>query len=320
VNQPAPSDLPALLLAAAERRAPWHDDPRQTAYRLFHGYSEGFPGLCVDRLGDALVVTCRPEHEVAVAEALEPLTARLATRLVVAKPPRGRGEARALRGDALPVLDVVDNGLRFRVEPLAPRNEGLYLDARPARAWLLGHSRGRRVLNLFAYTGSLGAAAAAGGARSVLQVELQKRALQRAKQNLVLNGLHADDRDLIREDLYKFLRRQAKRGAAFDGIVLDPPPLVPGRGARRPTGQDFATLAPLAAPLLSPGGWLLCLFHRRERSWADSETEVHRASPVPLEVLWRGTSGDDFPEHDVESKLRFTAFARAAAPPGASTA
>lgn len=252
VNPSLPPDLPALLLAAAERRTPWEDDPRQTAYRLFHGYSEGCPALCVDRLGDALVVTCRPEHEAGVLEALQPLIARFATRLVVAKPGRGRGEAHALQGDPVDALEVVDSGLRFEVEPLARRNEGLYLDARPARAWLLDHSRERRVLNLFAYTGSLGVAAAAGGARWVKQVELQKRALQRAKRNLALNGLRTDDRDLIREDLYTFLRRQVKRSATFDGVVLDPPPLVPSRGAHRPTGQDFATLAPSPRPSSAP--------------------------------------------------------------------
>jgi 23S rRNA (cytosine1962-C5)-methyltransferase len=307
VNQPAASELSDALLAAFDRRAALHADPAQTAYRLFHGHGEGCPGLTVDRLGPALVVTHRSELEAVVPEGLQPLVARLVPRLVVVKLRQGKSQPRVVHGLPEKLVEVVDNGLRFEIEPLAPRNEGLYLDARPARTWLLANSTERRILNLFAYTGSLGIAAASGGARWVIHVELQKRQLRRIKRNLSLNGLPVDDRNLVREDLYKYLRRVNKKGLAVDGVILDPPPMVPGRG---PQGQDYASLTRLAAPLLAPGGWLLCFFHRRERSRADSEQEVLDASPFPLEVLHRGTSGDEFPEADPEARLRFTAFVR----------
>jgi 23S rRNA (cytosine1962-C5)-methyltransferase len=310
VTPSAPPDLADRLLTASALRADLHADPKQTAYRLFHGYGEGCPGLCVDRLGDALIVTHTPDLEEAAQSALQPLISSLAPTLVVTKPRRGRGEPKALLGEPVDALEVLDNGLTFQIEPLAKRNEGLYLDARPARAWLLENSRERRVLNLFAYTGSLGLAAAAGGARWVTHVELQKRQLKRAKQNHLLNDLPVDDRNLVREDLYKHLRRAAKRELQVDGIILDPPPMVPARGSHRPPGQDYTTLIPLTAPRLTPGGWLLCFFHRKERTLADYEAEIQSASPVPLEVLARGASGTDYPEDDPQAKLRFTAFVR----------
>jgi 23S rRNA (cytosine1962-C5)-methyltransferase len=298
------------MLEALDRREPLQADGRQSAYRVFHGYTEGCPGLCVDRFGDALVATHGAELEADGLNWIEPLVARLSPSLVVAKARRGL-DPRLIRGQAAETLQVVDTGLTFEIEPMARRNVGLYLDARPARTWLRENSEGRRVLNLFAYTGSLGLAAAAGGARWVMHVELQKRQLRRAKRNHDLNGLPIDDRNLIREDLYKYLRRAGKKKRLqVDGVILDPPPMVPGRGSHRPPGQDYATLVPLATPLLSVGGWLLCFFHRHERTRADAEAEVLRASTVPLEVLWRGTSGVDFPEDDPQAKLRFTAFAR----------
>jgi len=307
MNQPAASEISYALLAAFDRRAALHADPAQTAYRLFHGHGEGCPGLTVDRLGPALVVTHRPELEAVVPEALKPLVARLDPRLVVVKQRRGESQPRVVHGLAEKLVEVVDNGLKFEVEPLALRNEGLYLDARPARAWLRANSTERRILNLFAYTGSLGIAAASGGARWVIHVELQRRQLRRIKRNLSLNGLPVDDRNLVREDLYKYLRRVNKKGLAVDGVILDPPPMVPGRGFK---GQDYASLTRLSAPLLAPGGWLLCFFHRRERSRADCEQEVLDASPFLLQVLHRGASGDEFPEADPEARLRFTAFVR----------
>jgi len=206
---------------------------------------------------------------------------------------------------------VVDNGLRFEVDPLSPGNAGLYLDTRPVRRWLLQNAAGRRVLNLFAYTGSLGLAAAAGGAKWVMHVEMQKRALRRLKRNYALNDLPIDDRDLVQSDLYPHLRRLAREGKAFEGVVLDPPPQVPGRGSESERrGQDFTTLVPLAADVLAPEGWLLCFFSSYRRTRTAYEAEVLAAAPYPLDVIWRGTSGIDFPEEDPESKLRVTAFSR----------
>ena len=302
-----PADLARLLREAWRGREPLHADPEQTAYRLFHGHGDGCPGLDVDRLGETAVVS----HSLALTSRLDEVVAALddclAPTRIVAKPQRG--EPSLLRGTSEPAeIEVLDNGLTFLVEPLARRNAGLYLDARPARRWILEHSAGRRVLNLFAYTGGLGLAAAAGQARWVRHLELQKRQVGRIRRNLERNGLPVDDRNLVREDLYKHLRRAGRKEVAVDAIVLDPPPKVPARGSHAPPGQDFETLAPLCTALLAPGGWLLCFFHRRDVPRERYEAQVFEASPRPLQVLWRGTSGDDFPEADPEAKLRFTAF------------
>jgi 23S rRNA (cytosine1962-C5)-methyltransferase len=304
---PGAQDLAARLRGAWDRRQFLHDDPAHTAYRLFHGHGDGCPGLNVDRLGDTVVI----RHTVELAPRLDEILSALGTRgapsLTLATLGPGRAPA-VLRGEPVPhTLTVLDNGLRFQVEPLAHRSAGLYLDARPARRWLLEHSRDRRVLNLFAYTGSLGIAAAAGGARWVTHLELQKRQLRRIKANLQLNGLPVDDRNLISADLYSYLRR--RRGeATVDAIVLDPPPVVPARGTHAPSGQDYETLVPLAMPWLAPGGWLLCFFHHRGKALEACEAEVLAGAGRRVQVLWRGTSGADFPEQSPDAKLRFTAF------------
>ena len=311
--------LCAAIRAAHGRRAALHADAHQTAYRLFHGHGEGAPGLEIDRLATALRIRCSERFEPWLDEILDTLQAcGVPTERIVT---RGRGRnaaARWLRGGGTDARELVrDNGQRYELELLAPANPGLYLDARPARAWISAHAEGRRVLNLFAFTGSLGIAAAAGGAQSVLHVEMQKRALRRLKHNLLLNDLRADDRDLLREDLYRCLPRLAREGRTFDGIVLDPPPQVPGRpgrnrAGRAPIGQDYPALSQATAPLLAPGGWLLCLFSRRGRTRAVSEAEVLENAAVPLAVMARGTSGEDFPEADPEARLRFTVFRRPA--------
>ncbi|MCA8959633.1 MAG: class I SAM-dependent methyltransferase, partial [Planctomycetes bacterium] len=289
-----------------------------TAYRLLHGYAEGRPGLTIDRYGDTALIA----HKVDIADELEAIVAALRQchpyASVIAKAHRYFNwnstalSVTALHGE-LPTapLVVIDNGLRFATTPHANELTGLFLDARAARAWIRENSMDRRVLNLFAYTGSLGVAAAAGGARSVVHVDSKKNPLQVARENHRLNDLAVDERGFLCGDVYRHLPRASKSGAQFDGIVLDPPPRVPERQRRRnPDGQDYAALVRLVIPLLAPRAWLLCFFHRFDRTRDAFEREVIEASDHTLRIEWRGTSGPDFPENDPERKLRLTAFVR----------
>lgn len=313
----------AVADACAKRSALAQDG--QSAYRLFHGYAEGRPGLSIDRYGSAILVS----HKAKEHDLIEPVLAGLdqagvSTDTIIAKAHRSfNWDARAvsisaLRG-ALPTspVHVLENGLTLVATPHIAANNGLFLDARPIRQWLLENSRDRRVLNLFAYTGSLGVAAAAGGAQRVVHLDKARRPLMLARENHRLNGLHIDERSFFAGDVYRHLPRAARSGRQFDGIVLDPPPCVPGqRRKNNPGAQDFARLTRLTTQVLAPGGWLLCFFHRFDRSRAEFEAEVMAHSACDLSVLWRGTSGPDFPELDPERKLRVTAFIRGSAQSG----
>ena len=258
------------VLRAMDHRRALVGDENQTAYRLFHGYAEGCPGLTIDRYGDVVLIASKIDSEDELPGLVEALVDQTRCSTVIAKSHRyfnwnARAlSVRALHGE-LPgnPVEVRDNGLRFWATPHAHENNGLFLDARPARRWILDHSQDRRVLNLFAYTGSLGVAAAAGHARSVVHVDNKKNPLSIARENHRLNDLSIDNRGFLCGDVYRHLPRAAKSGAQFDGIVLDPPPRVPERKRRRhPDGQDFGKLTELVLPLLEDAGWLLCFFHR----------------------------------------------------------
>lgn len=307
----------AIANACAKRATLAHDG--QTAYRLFHGYGEGHPGLAIDRYGSTILVS----HKAGEDDLIEPVLAGLDqaavdAEIVIAKAHRSfNWDTRAISTSAVrgtrptgPV-HVLENGLTLVATPHDEANNGLFLDARPVREWLLENSRDRRVLNLFAYTGSLGVAAAVGGAKRVIHLDKAKHPLMLARENHRLNGLPINERSFIAGDVYRHLPRAARGGAQFDGIVLDPPPCVPRQWRKNhPGAQDFARLTRLTTKLLAPGGWLLCFFHRFDRSRAEFEAEVMAHAAYDLRVLWRGTSGPDFPELDPERKLRVTAFER----------
>ena len=313
------TNLSDAIRAASERRSALHDDLDQTAYRVFHGYGEGHPWVTADRYGDVAVLSHKVEVPARVCDAAaEALLECAPVQRVIAKEYRasGRGTRAVsvthLYGEPITEpIEVRDLGMHFMTRVHTPEASGLFLDARPARAWIRENASGRHILNLFAYTGSLGVAAAAGGARSVVHVDNRKSPLKVARQNHVLNELPIDDRALQCGNVYTHLPKVRKAGRLFDGIILDPPPRVPANtGRRRAVGQDYPQLAPLAAPLLELGGWLLCFFNRLDRTRKEMETEIMECAGVPLEVSWRGESGEDFPQVDRECKLRLTAFRR----------
>ncbi|MDF1700724.1 MAG: class I SAM-dependent methyltransferase [Planctomycetota bacterium] len=306
-------DLPELLAAAWQRRRALHDDPELTAYRVFHGHGEGWPGLTLERLGDVYRMRCvaLDPQVVPLVEAF--LVEQTGPEIWIGVVPEREGESMIWVRDPGPRGPVVarEAGLSFGFEVEARGNPGLYFDARAARSWVREHAEGRRLLNLFAWTGGFGVAGLAGGGRSVIHVEQQKRARERAKRNHELNNQGIDDRDLSGEDVYRFLRQAAKRGRRFGGIIIDAPPQVPPRGPHRPEGQDYETLVPLALDVLEPDGWILCSFSRRDVSRTENEARIRAACDGALEVIGRGSSGVDFPEADPEAKLRFSAWARA---------
>ncbi|HWM87451.1 MAG TPA: class I SAM-dependent methyltransferase [Kofleriaceae bacterium] len=291
-------------------RAELERDPDVDCYRLFHGWSEGCPGLEIDRYGDAVVIAHGPELAPRLGELVETLDQCRRFEVVVA---RGRGaEPIALRGapPAGPTWLVREHGLRFAVDLMRAGNPGLYLDARPARQWIRRNAAGRRVLNLFAFTGSLGVAAAAGGARPVAHVDSHRGALDWCRENARLNGVEVDERDLARMNIYQHIRRAQAGRQRYGAIILDAPP-----GPERPRAKDRTpglrgtlALAPLAARMLEPGGWLLCFFHRDARDPARLEAEMAAAAGVRLEPLWRGASGPDFPGPDPRGDLTLIAM------------
>ena len=290
---------------AYRSRESLHQDSTLDTYRLFHGYSEGLPGLEIDRYGSAAVMTSKGDHAELFAAVAECLVSLGGYTSVTAKE-RGHTPL-ALVGDMPSTPEVVHElGLRYSVEAWAPLNPGLYLDARSAREWLQDNAQGRRVLNLFAFAGSLGVAAMAGGALSVTHVDTQKRALKRCVTNHELNGQRVDHRDLVNEDVVRFMARAATGRRRYGGVVIDAPPTR--EGSPQAGKLSPISLAGEASKLVEPGGWMLCFFHHDPRSWDELEEAVSAVVGRRLKVQWRGRSGIDFPELDERQTLRLSSF------------
>jgi len=129
------------------------------------------------------------------------------------------------RDDRRATRVVSESGVELVINTADYLDTGLFLDHRPLRRRVLSESRGKRVLNLFCYTGSFSVMAAQGGAESVLSVDLSKTYLDWADENLSLNGFeNRQQYALLQADILQWVQRPGREAkAGFDIVVLDPP-------------------------------------------------------------------------------------------------
>jgi len=259
---PAPDLVAARIAASLARRV---QDPLlgdTDACRLVNAEGDGLPGLVADRYADVVVVRIATagmsaERE-AIAAALREASGAAAG-LEHADASAARREGIAAREGALwgapPAQPVVirERGRRFLVDLAGGQKTGFYLDQRDARDLVQQLAAGRRVLDLFAYSGGFSVAAAAGGARSVTLVESSREALGLAERNLEPFGSALEVR-LERDDVFRFVRRET---AGYDLVIVDPPPLARRQGdvARAARAYKDALLGALR--LAAPQGLLL---------------------------------------------------------------
>jgi len=185
-------------------------------------------------------------------------------------------------------LVVDEGGSAFLVNLADYLDTGLFLDHRPARQMVRGIATGKRVLNLFCYTGAFSVHAASGGATSVTSVDLSKTYLSWAAENLALNGFHAEapkpghaegngmtdalrptsaDRyALVHADVKAFLALAKRESSFWDLIVCDPPTFSNSKRAADilDINRDWAELCRMCLALLSPGGTLFFSTNSRE--------------------------------------------------------
>lgn len=170
-----------------------------------------------------------------------------------------RYERREEGGGGPGPLKVRERGLRFRVNLDDYLDTGLFLDHREIRKTIQRASEGRSVLNLFAYTGTLSAAALAGRAKHVTSVDVSRPYLHWAQVNLRDNGLPLERHEPARAEAFAFLGESARHGRRWDLVVVDPPSYSTAGG---PEGRgldllrDHLALLRSSLAVLAPGGTL----------------------------------------------------------------
>ena len=250
--------------AYALRRALGLQRPDNTAFRLVHGEGDFLPGLVVDVYGDTAVLQA---HSPGMHFARD-IIARELTRL----PGAGIANVYYKSETTLPFkarLDpqndyiigsysgnvAIENGLKFHIDWLRGQKTGFFVDQRDNRALLGRLAAGRRVLNMFCYTGGFSVYAMAGGAAEVVSVDSSAKAVSLTEANVKLNFPDSDTRHrAVAEDAFKHL--DAMERGAYDLIVLDPPAFAKHRSALHNALQGYRRLNARAFEKIAPGGIL----------------------------------------------------------------
>jgi 23S rRNA (cytosine1962-C5)-methyltransferase len=331
-----PSPLHDRLASAFAARAPLlaraHLEATD-ACRLFHGVAEGEPGLTVDRYGDLLLV--QSFHRPLAADELDELTAFYATAmpgLDLVYNDRSQPNSRianALSAEAMAIATkpriVQELGVRYRIQA---RHDGqdawLFLDLRAGRRRVMQEAPGKSLLNLFAYTGGVGIAAAKAGASFVVNVDFSKSALDVARDNAQLNELPIRPR-FIQSDAFAAMRQFAgigqptmvrgKRMPAFpklearqfDIVFLDPPRYAKSLFGVVDLVNDYSALFKPALLCTAEGGTLICCNNvaavARE-PWLDQMERSARKAGRPIRSVEWIAPEEDFPSSDGQPPLK----------------
>lgn len=233
------------------------------AYRLVHGEGDFLPGLVVDIYCTTAVVQahspgmhfCRDIIARALTELPGLAVANVYYKSETTLPYKAQLDPQNtyIIGDYSGSV-AVENGLKFNIDWLRGQKTGFFVDQRDNRALLEHYSRGRRVLNMFCYTGGFSVYAMRGGAELVHSVDSSAKAVDLTRANVELNFPGDSRHTAFAEDAFKFLADIERH--AYDLIVLDPPAFAKHRSALRNALIGYRRLNARAFEQIAPGGIL----------------------------------------------------------------
>ena len=234
------------------------------AFRLVHGEGDGLPGLVIDVYDRTAVMQAhsvgmhvsRQEIADALAEVLDGIVDNIyyKSETTLAYKANEDGGNGFLKGGLATASDsATENGLKFHVDWLGGQKTGFFVDQRENRALLERYSHGRKVLNMFCYTGGFSFYAMRGGAELVHSVDSSSRAIDITRANVELNFPGDARHEAYAEDAFKYLDRM---GDQYDLIILDPPAFAKHKDALRNALMGYRKLNAKAFEKIRPGGIL----------------------------------------------------------------
>jgi 23S rRNA (cytosine1962-C5)-methyltransferase len=285
-------------------RAAFFDERHETAFRLFNGFTEGNPDLVIDLYARTLVIhnyADKPEHGLTSISVAQPfLLARLPWIQAVVVKTRNSQDPQQKRGRVVygETADrkILENGVWYAIDPIINRDASLYLDTRNVRLWASQRLKDKSALNTFAYTGSLGVAAKAGGAARVVHLELNRRFLNVAKTSYTLNGFPINKSDFQAGDFWPLINRLKSADERFDCVFLDPPIYSATAKGVVDLAKSYTRLINKVRPLINHDGYLVAInnalfvsgaayLKEIESVCADGYLSIEALIPVPADFI-----------------------------------
>ena len=275
-------------------------------YRLVHAEADGLPGVVVDRFGDTAVIQPNAAWAEIMIDDFVAALSDVAGVSTVLK--NGTGRARSLEGlpeETVILSGAIDgpvpvpmNGATYMADLVSGQKTGLFFDQRDNHAFAARLAKGASVLDVFSHVGGFSLAALASGAKHALAVDGSAAALELAEKGAATGGM-AERFETRKGDAFSVMEALATEGLQFDLVICDPPAFAPSKSALAAGLRAYERVARLAAPLVSPGGYLgLC-----SCSHAVDLTQLRNASARGIgrggrrsQLLHTGFAGPDHPQ------------------------
>ena len=231
-------------------------------YRLVHGEGDNLPGLVIDIYGSTAVMqahsvgmhVCRSEIAQALREVMGEQLKAIYYKSETTLPFKAQlgQENGFLYGESSD--DVArENGLAFHIDWLKGQKTGFFVDQRDNRSLVEHYSKGRKVLNMFCYTGGFSVYAMRGGAELVHSVDSSAKAVELVDANIELNFPDDNRHEAFAEDAFKFMEQMQEK---YDLIILDPPAFAKHKDALHNALRGYTKLNAKAFEKIQPGGIL----------------------------------------------------------------
>lgn len=284
-------------------------------YRLLHADADGCPGLIIERFDDVFVAQSGTAGmDLLEKHWVEAIVSEFKPRSVFIKsdaPSRSheglKDDVRCVHGDESTIAHVIEGGIRHEFNPVAGQKTGWYFDQRDNRAFLVDLSIGATLLDAFSYTGALALAAVKAGARSAVLLDASQAALDQAATTARRNTL-PDTLEYRKCDAMQELEEMGPTGELFDVVSCDPPPFVRAKKDLESGARGYRKVARLAAPLVSPRGFL-CVAScshaiSAERFQQECSIGIQRSGRQARLIRASGAA----PDHPVHPMLPETAY------------
>ena len=235
------------------------------AFRLVHGEGDNLPGLIIDVYGKTAVMQahsigmhlCRKQIAKSLLEVTEGRIQHIYYKSETTLPFMTADDMNGFLVGGSDNNIATENGLKFRVDWLKGQKTGFFVDQRENRSLLEHYARGKRVLNMFCYTGGFSFYAMRGGAELVHSVDSSAKAIELTKANVELNFPGDPRHEAFCDDAFKFLETVGKGSSfAYNLIILDPPAFAKHRGALHNALKGYTRLNQKAFEKIERGGIL----------------------------------------------------------------
>lgn len=291
--------------------------PDSETFRLVHGESDFLPGLIIDKYDDYISVqTFCAGMDLRLETICETLESLFHPKAIIERNesplrslenlPERKGVLRGSFEESI----IVENDIKLSINLLSGQKTGIFLDQRENRQRIRRYVKNARVLDGFCNEGGFSLNASFGGAQSILSIDISGYAIDRAKENAVLNQFK--NIDFLTADVFDELKNLVNTNKKFDVVILDPPSFARSKRSVPTALKGYREINSLGLELLNAGGFLVtasCSHHVSEEDFLHTVERAAQKKKRKIQLIELHGASPDHPVLPAMPETKYLKFA-----------